>query len=79
MIERSVILCEGDTLTVDLLPLDFYMNTSSSSPVFDMVSVEKNHIRKMLNYTKGNKAEAARLMEIGLTTLYRKLDEYGLN
>jgi DNA-binding NtrC family response regulator len=38
--------------------------------------VEKEHIEKTLAYTKGNKTEAARLMGIGLTTLYRKLEEY---
>jgi two-component system NtrC family response regulator len=43
---------------------------------FDLSSVEKLHIQKVLNYTKGNKTEAARLLNIGLTTLYRKIDEY---
>jgi two-component system NtrC family response regulator len=28
--------------------------------------------------TKGNKTEAARLLKIGLTTLYRKIEEYGI-
>jgi two-component system, NtrC family, response regulator len=79
LIERSVILCEGETLTEDLLPLDFYTEKNSASSTFDMASIEKNHIRKMLQYTKGNKTEAARLMSIGLTTLYRKVEEYGLN
>ena len=78
LIERSVILCEGDTLTEDLLPLDFYKGTHAATPTFDMAAVEKNHIRSMLQYTKGNKTEAARLMGIGLTTLYRKVEEYGL-
>ena len=33
---------------------------------------------KVLQYTGGNKTEAARLMHIGLTTLYRKIEEYGI-
>ena len=41
-------------------------------------SGEKAHIRKVLQYTGGNKTEAARLMHIGLTTLYRKIEEYGI-
>ncbi len=43
---------------------------------FDLASAEKLHIQKVLNYTNGNKAEAARLLNIAVTTLYRKLDEY---
>jgi transcriptional regulator with PAS, ATPase and Fis domain len=43
---------------------------------FELSSVEKLHIQRVLNHTKGNKTEAARLLNIGLTTLYRKLEEY---
>jgi len=43
-----------------------------------MRSLEKEHILKVLQYTKGNKAEASRLLEIGIATLYRKLEEYHL-
>ena len=46
---------------------------------FSMQSVEKLHIQKVLNYTKGNKAETARLLEIGIATLYRKLEEYKIH
>jgi transcriptional regulator with PAS, ATPase and Fis domain len=40
--------------------------------------MEKLHIQRVLNHTKNNKAEAARLLNIGLATLYRKIEEYGL-
>ena len=43
---------------------------------FDLASAEKLHIQKVLNYTNGNKTETARLLNIALTTLYRKLDDY---
>ena len=45
---------------------------------FSLASSEKLHLQKVLNYTNGNKAEAARLLEIGIATLYRKIDEYKL-
>jgi transcriptional regulator with PAS, ATPase and Fis domain len=51
---------------------------SSENDSFSMKSLEKEHIQKVLQYTKGNKAEAARLLEIGIATLYRKLEEYHL-
>lgn len=76
LIERAVIVADGSILKSDLLPLDFYEVQDDKSPVFEMAEVEKNHIRKILAHTKGNKTEAARLMNIGLTTLYRKLEEY---
>ncbi|MFX9969598.1 helix-turn-helix domain-containing protein, partial [Acinetobacter baumannii] len=43
---------------------------------FDLASAEKIHIQKVMNYTNGNKTETAKLLNIALTTLYRKLDEY---
>jgi len=53
-------------------------NKNKTLSAFSMQSLEKLHIQKVLNYTKGNKAEAARLLEIGVATLYRKLDEYNI-
>ena len=44
----------------------------------NLATIEKNHIQKVLHYTRGNKTEAARLLDIGLTTLYRKIEEYHL-
>jgi DNA-binding NtrC family response regulator len=79
IIERSVILSNGDTLTDSLLPyeiLHLQINTNGTLSAFAMASIEKLHIQKVLNYSKGNKAEAARLLEIGVTTLYRKMEEY---
>jgi DNA-binding NtrC family response regulator len=71
-------MCEGAVLKIESLPFDFYFDHGHSLPPFDLATVEKNHIRKLLLYTKGNKAETARLLNIGLTTLYRKIEEYHL-
>jgi len=78
LIERAVIVSEGDILTADTLPVELYSEQNTAVAVFDMAAVEKNHIRKMLIHTKGNKTEAAKLMNIGITTLYRKIEEYHL-
>lgn len=77
-IERAVILSDQNTLTADLLPPEFLASTSPLHHL-DLASVEKNHIQKVLILTKGNKTEAARLLNIGLTTLYRKIEEYQLS
>lgn len=82
VIERSVILSDGDALTIENLPGEFQVSALSKPgkqlSAFDLASVEKLHILKVLNHTKGNKTEAARLLNIGLTTLYRKIEEYGI-
>ena len=81
VIERSVILANDDELTSEVLPYEIQhqiTNSNKSLSAFSMQSIEKLHIQKVLNYTKGNKAETARLLEIGIATLYRKIEEYGL-
>ncbi|WP_129714056.1 sigma-54 dependent transcriptional regulator [Pedobacter sp. SYP-B3415] len=77
VIERAVILAEGDVLSAELLPADFHGDRSADASL-NMQSVEKQHIRKVLAHTHGNKTETARLLGIGLTTLYRKIEEYGI-
>ncbi|TWR24147.1 sigma-54-dependent Fis family transcriptional regulator [Mucilaginibacter achroorhodeus] len=75
VIERVMILADNDILTADLLPPDFkYANTDSNA--VDLATIERHHIQKILARTHGNKAETARLLGIGVTTLYRKLEEY---
>lgn len=87
IIERSVILEDTAELSVQSLPLELQQFTTNNTlqscnktlSAFSMASAEKIHIRKILNHTQGNKAEAARLLEIGIATLYRKLEEYKLS
>jgi DNA-binding NtrC family response regulator len=79
--ERAVILASTPQLTLENLPLELQVNghkDHGSLSAFDLASVEKLHIQRVLNHTKGNKTEAAKLLNIGLTTLYRKIEEYGL-
>lgn len=83
VIERSVILSGGQELTIATLPPEI-QHALPANPgnkplsAFDMASAEKIHIQKVLNYANGNKTETARLLNIALTTLYRKLEEYGI-
>lgn len=86
VLERSVILETEAFLTTDCLPMEIQQlktaNTSGESPLlsaFSLASAEKIHIQKVLNYTNHNKTETAKLLNIALTTLYRKLEEYKIN
>lgn len=78
VIERSVILVDSDILDWDTLPVDLQYAKSNTQQLsaFSMASAEKLHIQKILNHTDGNKAETARLLEIGVATLYRKMEQY---
>ena len=76
VIERAVIL-SGDSLLVSSLPFDFAI-ANTAPIIFDLAEVEKMQINKVILYAKGNKTEAARLLNISLATLYRKLKEYDL-
>lgn len=75
VIERSVILAD-DQLNLSLLPMDF--NQGDKSDGLDLATVEKNHITRVLHHTQGNKTQAAKLLGIGLTTLYQKIKDYHL-
>lgn len=77
VMERATILAEGDTILPEHLPYDIQKQDSSPAGL-TLASVEKNHIQKVLHYTKGNKTKAAVLLGIGLTTLYRKMEEYSI-
>lgn len=86
VLERAAILAtDNQPLSPDDLPPEFQLDVSSASgqPLTDpanrsLRAVERRHIRQVLTDTGGNKTEAARQLGIGLTTLYRKVQEYGL-
>jgi two-component system, NtrC family, response regulator len=80
VIERSLIVCEGGRLTVADLPMELLSSRHekllATLDNFELSAMEKRHISRVLEYTKGNKTETAKLLKIGLTTLYRKIEEY---
>jgi len=84
IVERSVILTDGTELTIESLPVELqrsgFNNTKEKTlSTFRLASAEKVHIQKVLNYTNGNKTKTAELLNIALTTLYRKISEYNLD
>jgi two-component system, NtrC family, response regulator len=78
-IERAVILAEGSELKKEQLSPYLLQASLENEASFDLADVEKLHIQKVLHYTKGNKTKTAELLGIGLTTLYRKLEEYKID
>ncbi len=80
VIERVVILVDGNVISANLLPFDFHHASTEPQDCdsMNMEVMEKRHILKVLNHTHKNKTEAARLLGIGLTTLYRKIEQYDI-
>ena len=64
VIERACILCDGPLLDAPSLPLELQRpgNNTPTSKVYDLEHVEREHIRRVLQHTGGNKTLAATLL-----------------
>jgi len=73
-------MCDGAELDTSVLPYEFDSTPSAgnAASTFDLAAIEQQHIQRVLKHTQGNRAETARLLNIGVATLYRKLKEYGI-
>jgi two-component system response regulator AtoC len=88
LIERAVILCEGERITPDLLTDKVRHVQAVALPQLarDHLSIKKTIraseeelIRRALTKTGGNRTKAARLLEISHRTLLYKLKDYGID
>jgi transcriptional regulator with PAS, ATPase and Fis domain len=81
VIENAVIMSNGEVLGVDDLRLiDFRRPGAGSEEEWKPLSlaeVEKAHILRVLDSTKGNKKRAAEILGIERCTLYSRLKSYG--
>lgn len=75
----AVLQAEGDVITGEDLELGSEQNTSTVGFTLKNGEEERERILRALKQAEGNKKLAAKLLGIGRTTLYNKLDEYGLN
>jgi DNA-binding NtrC family response regulator len=80
-LERAVILGDGPILTPADFPADLIASAGASAEVEDLREAlrryEQRHIRRVLSRCGGDKRLAARRLGMGLSSLYRKLDESG--
>lgn len=83
IIERSVILSASSILTEETLPYEIlsyrFKKSGSSTAPFDLNIFERLHIQKVLISAKWNKVKAAKMLNISLSTLYRKIEDYMLS
>lgn len=82
--ERAVILCMGEFITIDHLP--DYLRASGDNQSSDglmplqtaVEAAEKKAISRTLRHFKGNRNATADFLEINRTTLYQKMKKHGL-
>ncbi len=90
VIERALILCDGDTITQEHLRL---IPTGSSEETLDdfildgtldevakvaLRIAESRRIKKALEGTHGNKSRAAEILKVSYKTLLTKIKDYGI-
>jgi DNA-binding NtrC family response regulator len=79
VIEHAFILAKGDMIRAKDLPAYLKENMRVHYAREDaLVEAEKEHLVRVLNECSGNKIQAARRLRISRSTLYRKLEQYGL-
>lgn len=83
VIEHTMILAEGEWITVKDLPASI-KGAKESIPPFTfnlreaLRQFEKQHVLRVLEHVGQDRKEAARLLNISLSSLYRKLEELGI-
>lgn len=80
-VERAVILCKDSVLTSDDFQLSPPFSDSNDPEIktFNLSDVERDVIKQVLKKCNGNLTRASEELGIGRTTLYRKIEEYGLS
>ena len=77
IIQAAIALAPGDTVTEQDLRLEAVAAEGvRSSEQLALRDVEQNHIERVLRSVDGNRQEAARILGIDRSTLYRKLQRF---
>jgi two-component system response regulator HydG len=83
-VERAVVLCRGQTITLDDLPEKVRAYRPSHvvvagddpSELVSLEEVERRYVLRVLDAVQGNKTKAAQILGLDRKTLYRKIELY---
>jgi DNA-binding NtrC family response regulator len=76
-LESAVTLAKRPVILLEDLSEAIRTHAPERTPTLE--EVEKEHIKKVLGQTGGNRQEAAEILGIDRTTLWRKLKQYGIS
>lgn len=76
VIHRAVTIARNDTLRIDDIA-DTNAREASLEPELSLAELERTHITKIFQQCQGNIQQAAAILGIARSTLYKKLTEYG--
>jgi two-component system, NtrC family, response regulator AtoC len=80
IMERTVALADGDRIAPGDLPPDLREDTGAPAEAWvSLEAQEREYIRKALHFTGFNMGAASRLLGMPRTTLWRKVNKYGLS
>jgi DNA-binding NtrC family response regulator len=87
IIQSAVNLAQGGPITADALPAHLrgekpdprIKQGSGSNALLPLAEVEKRHVVETYDRLSRNKSQTAKALGIGLNTLRRKLEEYGIS
>ena len=84
VIEHTMILADGDWITLKDLPSSIIASQQTLPPFTynlkeALKQFEKQHILRVLEQVAQDRKEAARLLDISLSSLYRKIEELGIS
>jgi DNA-binding NtrC family response regulator len=83
LIERLAILHEGEAVRPEDLPPEFthgrrVAERADEPPTMPLHEVERRHVERVLEATAWNKARAARVLEVDIKTLNKKIRDFGI-
>ncbi|HUX08192.1 MAG TPA: sigma-54 dependent transcriptional regulator [Acidobacteriota bacterium] len=87
IIQRAIILCEGDTILPQYLPIHLTedqpaISKTAAQPangrLGSIEDMEVEHIRQVLRRSNGNIQQAAKTLGIARSSLWRKMKKYGI-
>lgn len=78
VIERAMILVRGDEIRPEHLPREIRAQKGTDAGLLSLDELEAAHIRRVIHAVGGNLKKAAEVLGISRSTLYEKIERYGI-